>query len=834
MITTASANPFTATSPFNGRLSRAIPASERMIIKRDGSSRPFDLQKIIRAIALAYHEVANGVGANPHRDEALALYGLDSATYAIATDAARRVERSMELHYLDGRHPTIEQVQDIVEMALAGSGNWAQARAYILYRARRAEKRLRSYDSNGLADYIALSKYARYRPELGRREVFPEAVGRVRDMHLTFFKDKLALRAPEQLPAELVELAGPNAEILTETVLGQDLESLIYTAFHNVAEKRVLPSMRSLQFGGDAILKNHARIYNCSFSNVDRVEFFREFFFLLLAGCGVGFSVQRHHVALLPALPKRAALDHLPIWHYEVTDTIEGWADAIHALFQSYYDQKEIEFSFAKIRPKGAPLKTTGGKAPGHRGLKRALIKAAEILDGASGRQLRPFEVYEICMHVAGAVLSGGIRRSATICLFSPDDEEMMFAKTGDWWAKAKHREASNNSAVLNRSEDNRAVLKKLFIAQKEFGEPGFYFSDHREAGSNPCVEIGLNPVIDWELSEAETANLYRYGYRGELPSLARLSGFQFCNLSTINAAAVKSTREFYRACINAAVIGTLQAAYTVTDYLSAVTRVINEHDALLGVSICGFMSNPELFFDQVMLKQGAHLCRVVNRIVAGMLSISPAARITCVKPEGTSSLLLGCASGIHPDHARRYFRRVRASRDESVFQALKAVNPQMTEVAASRGETDDIITFPVEAPENAILRKDISGVAFLELVKLVQQSWVRAGADPTNRNPDVSHNVSNTTTVKAADWDAVEAYIWENRACFTGIALLQDFGDKGYVQAPREEVVTEADIAKWNLLVPKVVDYTAMQESEDTTAVALTPACAGGSCDVV
>ena len=363
---------------------------------------------------------------------------------------------------------------------------------------------------------------------------------------------------------------------------------------------------------------------------------------------------------------------------------------------------------------------------------------------------------------------------------------------------------------------------------------PGPHAFDANGMYVHNCVEIGLNPVIDWQLSEAETANLYRYGYRGELPNLARLSGFQFCNLSTINAAAVKSIAEFFRACIHAAVIGTLQAAYTVTPYLSAVTRVINEHDALLGVSICGFMSNPELFFEPVMLKQGAHLCRVVNRIVAGMLSISPAARITCVKPEGTSSLLLGCASGIHPDHARRYFRRVRASRDESVFQALKAVNPQMTEVAASRGETDDIITFPVEAPENAILRKDISGVAFLELVKLVQQSWVRAGADPANRNPDVSHNVSNTTTVKAADWDAVEAYIWENRACFTGIALLQDFGDKGYVQAPREEVVTEADIAKWNLLVPKVVDYTAMRESEDTTAVALTPACAGGSCDVV
>jgi ribonucleoside-diphosphate reductase alpha chain len=804
-----------------------------MVIKRDGSRSRFDIQKVLRAIALAFHEVSFGSEDNPSRDDALALYGLEAAAYAQVTDTANRTALMLELFYRDGKHPTIEQVQDMVEKALAGAGHWDVARSYILYRARHAEHRLTSYEYNGLSDYIALSKYARFRPELGRRELFTEGVDRVRDMHLHFFKDRLAKQVPSTLTADLADLAGKNTAVLESHLLGKDLESLIYTAFHNVAEKRVLPSMRSLQFGGEAILRNHARIYNCSFSNVDRLEFFREYLFLLLSGCGVGFSVQRHHVSQLPALPARGDAETLPVWHYEIPDTIEGWSDALHALFQSYLEGKQIEFSYAKIRAKGTPLKTSGGKAPGHRPLKRALAKVAEILDGASGRNLRPFEVYEICMFTASAVLSGGIRRSATICLFSPDDEEMMNCKTGDWYPKAKHREASNNSAVLNRTEDNRGFFKKLFNAQKKFGEPGFYFCDNPDAGANPCVEIGLNPTADWILSEQEIANLYAYGYQGELPGITKLSGFQFCNLTTINAVAIKDANDFFRACIHASLIGTIQAAYTVMDYLSPISRVINEHDALLGVSICGFMDNPEIMFDAELLTQGAKICRVVNKLVSGLIGTRHAARITCVKPEGTASLLLNCSSGIHTSHAKRYFRRVRASRDENVYQAFRAQNPQMTETAASRGDTDDIITFPVEAPTHAILRKDIGAIQFLDLVRLVQQSWVKNGSSPDSRNPEVSHNVSNTCTVKADEWDAVESYIWENRALFTGIALLQEYGDKGFVQAPREEVVTEGDVAKWNLLRPKPVDYTAMRETGDNTSLQIVAACAGGACDV-
>lgn len=815
-------------------LERAIPAEARMVLKRDGTKARFDPGKIARAIALAFHEVRTDGAPNPYRDDALACFGLASDAFAQAASIAASVSQMLELFYREGRHPSIEQVQDAVEKAIAAAGHWDVARSYVLYRARQAEHRLTRYADNGMADYIAMAKYARYRPELGRREIFAEGVARVRDMHLEFFAAKLARAASEQLPADVVALAGGNAPLLRETLAGQRLDEIIRAAFEQVAAKKVLPSMRSMQFGGAAILRNHSRMFNCSFANVDRLEFFREYFFLLLSGCGVGFSVQKHHVAMLPPLPARAPETELPVEHWHVADTIEGWADALHALIRSFYEGCKIEFDYSAIRPRGAALRTSGGKAPGHLPLKKALARVEQVLEQASGRALRPIEVYDINMFVAKAVLAGGIRRSATICLFSPDDDEMIDAKTGTWFEKHPQRAASNNSAVLSRRDDNAAHFRRLFKAQKEFGEPGFYFCDHPDAGCNPCAEISLLPVIDWELSSAELDQLYRSGYRGDLPGTTRLSGFQHCNLTTINGQAATTVTAFYRACIAATVIGTLQAAYTDMPYLGPVTRLLNEHDALLGVSICGFMDNPNVLFDPEVLTEGAKLCRATNRLVADLIGIRPAAKITTCKPEGTASLILNAASGIHPHHARRYFRRVQANRKEPVFAFFKAANPQMTEPSIYNPETDDVITFPVEAPKKAILRKDLTALQFLELVRLVQQCWVIAGGDPESRSPHLHHNVSNTCTVRADEWDEVADFIWTNRRYFTGISLLQDAGDKTYGQAPREEVLGEADIARWNALRPRKVDYTLMREEADHTELKQTAACAGGACEIV
>lgn len=815
-------------------LNRAIPAAERLVVKRDGTRVRFDQNKVARAIALAFFEERTGSTANPYRDDPLACYGLESAAFAEVTRIATAVTQMLELFYRDGRHSTIEQVQDAVEKAIAAAGHWEIARSYMLYRARRAERRLTHYADSGLSDYIAMAKYARYRPELGRREIFSEGVERVRDMHLEFFAGKLDRRLSDQLPAEIASLAGDCAALLREVWSGADLRRIITGAFEMVADKKVLPSMRSMQFGGQAILKNHSRMFNCSFSNVDRVEFFREYFFLLLSGCGVGFSVQRHHIALLPDLPKRPAENELPVVHHHVSDTIEGWSDALHVLLMSYFEGTKAEFDFSAIRPRGAPLKTSGGKAPGHLPLKKSLAQVERILDGAGGRALRPIEVYDICMFIAKAVLAGGIRRSATICLFSPDDEEMTNAKTGNWFEQNPQRSASNNSAVLSRDEASGEYFKKLFKAQKEFGEPGFYFCDHPDAGCNPCAEISLLPIVDWDLSPEEQSSLFRQGYHGELPGATRLSGFQHCNLTTINGNAATTEKAFYQACLAATAIGTLQAAYTDMPYLGPVTRLINEHDALLGVSICGFMDNPSVLFDPRILEQGARLCRAANRLIAGLIDIRPAAKICTTKPEGTASLILNAASGIHPHHSRRYFRRVQANRMEPVYRFFKATNPQMTETSVYNPATDDVITFPVEAPRKAILRKDLTAVQFLELVKLVQQHWVIAGANPDSRSPKLNHNVSNTCTVREDEWDLVSDYIWTNREFFTGISLLQDAGDKAYAQAPREEVTVETDVHRWNSLKPHRVDYTQMREATDETELKMAPACVGGACEIV
>lgn len=815
-------------------LSRAIPAAARLVLKRDGTRVRFDQNKVTRAIALAFHEVRTDNAPNPYRDDALACYGLQSADFAEVTRIAAGVSQMLELQYRDGRHPTIEQVQDAVEKGIAAAGHWEVARAYMLYRARHAERRLTHYNNNGLSDYIAMAKYARFRPELGRREIFTEGVERVRDMHLKYFAAKLDRRLPTELPAGVAAIAGAKAELLTKAWGGLDLAGLIRNVFEMVAAKKVLPSMRSMQFGGEAILTNNSRMFNCSFSNVDRLEFFREYFYLLLSGCGVGFSVQKHHIAMLPPLPARAAESDLPVVHHQVADTIEGWADALHALVLSFQEGRKIEFNYSAIRSRGAPLKTSGGKAPGHLPLKKALNRVEQILESAAGRMLRPIEVYDICMFIAKAVLAGGIRRSATICLFSPDDEEMMNAKTGNWFEQNPQRSASNNSAVLPRGDDNAEHFRKLFRAQKEFGEPGFYFCDHPDAGCNPCAEISLLPVVDWELSSDELSRLYAYGYKGDLPGTTRLAGFQHCNLTTINGHAAATESAFYQACLAATAIGTLQAAYTDMPYLGPVTRLLNEHDALLGVSICGFMDNPGVLFDQEILKQGAALCRAANTLVAQLIGISPAAKICTCKPEGTASLILNAASGIHPHHARRYFRRVQANRKEPVYSFFKSVNPQMTEVSVYNPDTDDVISFPIEAPKKAILRKDITAVQFLELVKLVQQCWVIPGGDPQSRSPQLFHNVSNTCTVQADEWDLVADFIWANRSFFTGISLLQDAGDKAYAQAPREEVTTEADVHRWNSLRPYRVDYTQMREQTDETDLKAAPACAGGACELV
>jgi ribonucleoside-triphosphate reductase (thioredoxin) len=787
------------------------PTADKSVRKRDGRSAEWDPERIVRAIALAFYANRNKGAENPHRDDQAKHYGLSLMEHGEVLRIAGMVTNTIELRAVRGVKSSVEEIQDIVEMMIAGAGHFEVAKSYVLYRAKKADARIAKHGLSGISDYIAMSKYARFREDLGRRELWPEAAKRVFDMHRSRFK---ALLDKEAFGLDLT--------------LGQ----LIDQAETAVRERRALPSMRSMQFGGDAIEVNNARMYNCTFGHIDNVRKFSQALWLLLSGTGVGFSVQKQHVSRLAPFPLRASAEDLPVAHFTIPDTIEGWSDAMQAIVQSYYDGTYVEFDFSQIRAKGAVLRTSGGRAPGHQPLKKAMEKIRALLDAIPGRKMRPIEAYDILMHAAGAVISGGIRRSATIALFSADDEEMVNAKTGEWWKHNAQRQHSNNSAMLVRSSATKDEFMSLFNAIRQFGEPGFYFTESAEYGANPCVEIGLAPsmVVD----EQSIAKLRQYGYTEPLTVGETISGWQHCNLTTINGRMCETPEAFYGLCKVAATIGTLQAAYTEMSYLGPVTRVINERESLLGVSICGILERPDVLLNPAVLRKGAETCVMTNRAVAEAIGINPAARVTCVKPEGTASLLLGSASGIHPHHAKRYFRRVQAARTEPVYNFFKSVNPQMTEVYGMKADTTDVLTFPIEAPEGAILKKDIGALQFLDMVKLVQENWVVPGTAHEKYNPGLRHNVSNTATVRDGEWDAVADFIWENRGFFTGVSLLAATGDKDYQQAPNEEVTTPSDIAKWNSLTYEPVDYALMSEAADYTSLKETAACAGGSCELV
>lgn len=755
------------------------------VIKRDNKTiQPFAADKIKNAVKQAFGDI----------DQPVAEDTLSLVVAAVTRDLAANSTLPV----------SVEQIQDCVERSLMDLGFYDAARAYVIYREdrKKARETRKTPDINAIADYIHPGKYARYQEALGRRELFAETTDRVLDMHL---------RKYAAYPEFCEELRW---------------------AFGLVKEKRVLPSMRSMQFGGLAMEVNNARGYNCSFTAIDRTRAFAEALFLLLSGTGVGFSVQQDHVDKLPSLK---FINKKNVVHHTIADNIEGWADALDRLIMSYVKGYYVEFNYSKIRDAGTPLKTSGGVAPGHMGLKISLENIRNILEDAQGRKLRPIEVHDIMCHAAAAVLSGGIRRSAMISLFSLEDSEMMNAKTGKWYEKHPWRAYANNSVVLKRDEVKKKQFKRIFQMTKEFGEPGFLFTDNFEYGTNPCGEIALNyqlTVDDNVLAMA--AKREQVGKRHpKLKSGDTYSGWQMCNLCEINAAKLTSLEDYKEAARAATVIGTAQAGYTELPYLGWASELIVEREALLGIGMTGIMDAPEVALNADNQREVAKLCVDVNRKWAEVIGIQPAARVTCVKPSGTTSLALGCTgSGIHPHHARRYFRRVTANELEPVFQFFKSKNPHM---CVKKPNGDWVIEFPVSAPDDAVLSDDLTAIQFLDKVKSTQLNWVISGTARPESSPGANHNVSNTVLVGEHEWDEVSEYLWENRTLFTGVSLLPRTGDKIYAFAPREAVTTEADEAKWNYLIENYtpVDYTQMLEAKDGTDLSGELACAGGACEV-
>jgi len=610
-----------------------------------------------------------------------------------------------------------------------------------------------------LSSISVYMKYSKYLPEKQRRETWEELVTRNMEMHIGKF---------------------PN------------LEEEIRENYKLVYSKKILPSMRSLQFAGKTIEINNSRIFNCSYLPISDYRAFSEIMFLLLSGCGVGYSVQKHHIDELPEIQKPTKKRR-----YLVGDSIEGWADAIRVLTKAYfgYTNAVPDFDFRDIRPKGAQLITTGGKAPGPEPLKECLFQIQKILDRKqSGEKLTPLEAHDISCHIADAVLSGGIRRAALISLFNLDDEEMLTCKFGNWWETNPQRGRSNNSAVIIRHKIDEEEFFNLWkkIEMSGSGEPGIYFSNDKEWGCNPCCEIALRP-------------------------------YQFCNLCEVNASDIESQEDLEQRVKAAAFIGTLQASYTNFHYLRDVWKRTTEKDALLGVGMTGIASGAVLKCD---LEKAAKLVKEENERVANIIGINKSARTTTVKPSGTSSLVLGTSSGIHAWHDAYYIRRIRVGKNEAIYTYLQIYHPELVEDDFFKPTIQAIISVPQKAPDGAILRSE-SALDLLERVKLFNTKWVKKG----HRSGANTNNVSATVSVKNDEWDAVGKWMWENKNTFNGLSVLPaDLGS--YVQTPYE-TCDEATFLKMSEALTGI-DLTKIVEITDNTNLMGEQACMSGQCEVV
>jgi ribonucleoside-triphosphate reductase (thioredoxin) len=611
-------------------------------------------------------------------------------------------------------------------------------------------------ESQILSEVTTFMKYSKYIPELQRRESWQELVDRNKNMHI------------EKYP---------------------HLKDEIEEAYKFVYEKKVLPSMRSLQFAGKPIDINNARLYNCCFLPIDHPDAFSEVMFLLLSGTGVGYSVQSQHVEKLPAINKPTRNRR-----YLVGDSIEGWADAVKVLISAYMRGKAMPvYDFRDVRPKGAMLITSGGKAPGPEPLKDALHNIQKILDRKqNGEQLTTLEVHDINCFIADAVLSGGIRRSAMISLFDIDDEEMLTCKFGNWWETNAQRGRSNNSAVIVRHKIEKDVFLDLWkkIEASNSGEPGFFFTNDPNWGLNPCAEISLRP-------------------------------FQFCNLTTIHAGTLEDQDDFNARAKAAAFIGTLQASYTNFHYLRDIWKRTTEREALLGVSMTGIASGAVLTLD---MRQAASAVKTENERVAALLGIKKAARATTVKPEGTSSLVLGTSSGIHAWHDDYYIRRVRVGKNESIYKYLADNHPEILEDEFFKPTQQAVISVPQRAPEGAITRKE-NALDLLDRVGKVWKDWVKTG----HRKGENKNNVSVTVTIKPHEWEEVGEWMWNNRSNFTALSVLpENLGT--YMQAPFETISKE----EYEELISSLhaIDLTQVIELEDNTDLQGEVACGGGGCE--
>jgi ribonucleoside-triphosphate reductase len=608
-----------------------------------------------------------------------------------------------------------------------------------------------------LSQIVTFNKYAKYLPQLNRRETYEEIV----------------LRYVQMMVDKYPHMA----------------EKIVNQAQY-IFDKKILPSMRALQFAGPAIQKNEARIYNCCYLPIDDYRAFGEIMFLLLGGTGVGYSVQFKHIEKLPEIRKPSKEQK-----FLVGDSIEGWADAVKHLIGSYlgFRNTKPRFDFSDIRQKGTRLITAGGKAPGPDPLKTCLFELEKILNKKSdGEKLSTIEVHDIVCHIADAVLAGGIRRAALISLFSADDESMLTCKFGSWWESNPQRGRANNSAVLVRHRITKEFFLNLWkkIELSGSGEPGFYFTNDADWGTNPCCEIALRP-------------------------------YQFCNLCEVNVSNVESQEDLNDRVSAAAFFGTLQAGFTDFHYLRPIWKKTTEKDALIGVGMTGIASMEVFKYD---LTEAAEVVKLVNIETSQSIGINAAARTTCVKPSGTTSCVLGTSSGIHAWHNDFYIRRMQMSKSEDLYKYLAANHPSLVKDHLLIPNSA-VVEIPIKAPEGSVLRTE-SALDTLARVKDVSTKWIKPGHISGNN----THNVSATISIKNDEWETVGEWMWDNKVYYNGLSVLP-FDGGTYSQAPFEDITEN----QYNELVKQLssIDLTQVIEEDDLTSLMDQAACAGGACEV-
>jgi ribonucleoside-triphosphate reductase len=622
--------------------------------------------------------------------------------------------------------------------------------------------------SDTLSQVTTYMKYAKYLPEQKRRETWSEIVDRNKAMFIKKFPQ---------------------------------LEEEINEAYKLVYEKKVMPSMRSLQFAGKPIEINNTRLYNCSALPVDDIRAFSETMFLLLSGTGVGYSVQKHHIKKLPPIvgPIRADGKDNKKKRYLIGDSIEGWSDAIKVLVESYFKgEREIDFDYRDIRPKGAHLITSGGKAPGPQPLKDCIHDITKVLDNAIAdrginAKLTTLEAHDIMCFIADAVLSGGIRRAAMISLFSFEDTDMLNCKSGNWFELNPQRARANNSVVLVRSRISKEDFLYIWerIKASHAGEPGIFFTNDKDMLCNPCAEAGLKP-------------------------------FEFCNLTSIVALGIIDQADLNDRARCAAFIGTLQASFTNFHYLRQEWQDQTEKDALIGVNLTGIATQSVLDLD---LTEAAKVITAENERVAKLIGIAKAARCTMSKPDGTSALVCGTSSGVHAWYNDYYFRRIRINKEEPIYKYLAKNLPSLVEDDFFKPAIEGVLTMPMKAPVGAKLRSE-SALDTLERVKDLYTRWIAPG----HRKGPNKHSVSCTINIKDEEWDSVFDWMWENRECYAGISVLP-YDNASYVQTPFSDCTKE----QYEELLSRVVniDLSKIKEESDNTKLQEEVSCGGGSCQI-